>query len=140
MFIEVGDDIKKTVLDYFGLKSYVDFRLAEIFNDSAIHNIDGDSDASQNGDQVFWNNAINKKIQAGDKIRLYGSQISSWFPRKPGLYWTKDAKKAREYAMKHHREKVHPDGIVLDVVRVKSYDRIRPSWMCEFYQKIVMKF
>jgi hypothetical protein len=72
-------------------------------------------DSRITGDEYFWSNVISGSILPSDRIELSNFQISPWFPRKPGLYWTYDAAKARKLAWENHVEKIEKDFVVFDV-------------------------
>ncbi len=54
------------------------------------------------GDQYFWQEIFTGNIKEGDMISLMNFQVSPWVPRKPGLFWTYNAAKARNKAIQYH--------------------------------------
>lgn len=102
------------ILDYYDLKGYVLHRLRHsrqadrvIAAYSASH--------TESGEEVFWREAINGTIREGSKVSLHNFQLSTWFPRKPGIYWTDRARRARETAYNRHVEGIKKDVLVFDV-------------------------
>ena len=111
----LGWDIIKSLYHYYGLKDYVSFWFDQTFRDDKIIDIEAYDFDNKPGDQYFWKEVMTDNILPGQKIRLKNFQISPWFPRKPGLYWTFDASAARDRAFRHHIEKRNNGGVVLDV-------------------------
>ncbi len=110
-----GWDLIKTLYHYYGLKDYMQFYYYDSFDKDKILEIEAYNCDNIQGDEVFWNKVLSGQILNGQKIRLKNFQISPWFPRKPGQYWTYDASEARYYALNKHIEKTDSNGIVLDI-------------------------
>jgi hypothetical protein len=110
-----GWDIIKALYSYYGLKDYIDFYYYDHFRRENILEIEAYNFDNEQGDKLFWTKVLMGSIIKGQRIRLKNFQISPWFPRKPGQYWTYDASEAREYALNRHIEKIGAGGIVLDV-------------------------
>lgn len=110
-----GWDLIKFVYHYYGLKDYVSFRYYDTFDKDKILEIEAYDFDNNPGDQKFWKEVISGGILPKQKLRLKDFKISSWFPRKPGQYWTYNAAYAREKAMRYHTEKIEKGGFVLEV-------------------------
>ena len=68
-----------------GLQEY--HKEADFWRDLIGYDLDGHS--SQN------------KLRLNDIVALRGFQLSEWFPRSPGTYWTLDGKARRDWAANH---------------------------------------
>jgi|GEM_PF-4878239 hypothetical protein len=110
-----GWDFIKTIYSYYGLKDYVEFLYYDRFNNEKIREIEAYDFDNKQGDKLFWKDVMAGEIIRGDKVRLKNFQISPWFPRKAGLFWTYDAAVARDKAYRYHREKIEKGGFVYDV-------------------------
>ena len=110
-----GWDIIKSLYYYYGLKDYLDFWYHDHFDNDKIVEIEAYNFDNIQGDKIFWEKVLSGQLLKGQKLRLKNFQISSWFPRKPGQYWTFEAASAREYAHSRHIEKVSTNGIVFDI-------------------------
>ncbi len=110
-----GWDFVKTIYNYYGLKDYVEFLYYDQFKKEKIREIEAYDFDNRQGDKIFWREIMSGDIIRGDKIRLKNFQISPWFPRKAGLYWTYEAAIARDQANRHHVEKRISKGCVYDV-------------------------
>jgi hypothetical protein len=110
-----GWDIMKSLYYYYGLKDYLSFWFDETFREGKIVEIEAYDFDNVQGDMVFWSKVSSGQLLKGQKLRLKNFQISSWFPRTPGQYWTYEAAQAREYAFRRHIEEVNENGIVFDV-------------------------
>jgi len=111
-----GWDLIKTLYTYYGLKDYLEFKYYDYFRKDIILEIYAYKDnLNIPGEQIFWRDIATGQLQEEDKIKLYNFQISSWFPRKPGIYWTYSAALARRKAWRNHIEKVTKDMIVFDI-------------------------
>ena len=51
--------------------------------------------------ESFWHALLENQIRAHQAIELNNFYLFEWFPRSPGLYHTKDAERARRYALDH---------------------------------------
>ncbi|KPJ49487.1 MAG: hypothetical protein AMJ38_03260, partial [Dehalococcoidia bacterium DG_22] len=56
--------------------------------------------------ESLWKDVMEQRVTAGIEICLERFLILDWFPRAPGLYYTPDAKWAREEAYQHLHDKV----------------------------------
>jgi hypothetical protein len=110
-----GWDIIKTLYHYYGLKDYLEFWYSDRFDEDSIKEILAYNENNEPGDKYFWKEIMVGNILKGQKLRLLNFQISPWFPRKPGLFWTYDAAIARERAFRHHVEEGNGQGFVLDI-------------------------
>ena len=110
-----GWDIISTIYSYYGLKEYVEFWYYENFDKDKIKEIEAYDFDNMQGDNKFWKEIMAGDIIKGDKVRLKNFQISPWFPRKAGLFWTYEAAVARKKALRNHIEKIDNGGIVYDV-------------------------
>lgn len=110
-----GWDFMKSLYYYYGLKDYLTFWYYDNFHKGAIVEIEAYNFDNVQGDKIFWEKALSGQLLKGQKIRLKNFQISPWFPRKPGQYWTFEAASARDYALKRHIENVTEAGIVFDI-------------------------
>jgi hypothetical protein len=61
-------------------------------------------------EQDFWrdlngrdsrNNLATEQLELGDVVELKGFQLTEWFPRLPGTYWTPEAATRRQWATRH---------------------------------------
>ena len=106
----------KFLYNYYGLKDYCSFLYDDIFREgSNIVEIEAYNYDHIQGDRIFWAKVLSKQLKKGQKLRLKDFQISPWFPRIPGQYWTPEACNAREYAFSRHIEEENENGIVFDV-------------------------
>lgn len=110
-----GWDLIKSLYYYYGLKDYFDFWYHDNFGEGHIVEIEAYNFNNIQGDKIFWEKTLSGQLLKGQKLRLKNFQISSWFPRKPGQYWTFEAAEARAYAFKQHIESVSANGIVFDI-------------------------
>lgn len=110
-----GWDIIKTLYHYYGLKDYLIFRYSDRFYKKSIIEIPAYNINNEPGDRFFWREIMVGNLLKGQKIRLQNFQISPWFPRKPGLFWTYDAVSARKKALRDHVEEGNSQGFVLKV-------------------------
>jgi hypothetical protein len=110
-----GWDIIKTIYHYYGLKDYIEFWYSDNFKKESIREILAYDNNNSPGDKYFWKEIMVGNLLKGQKIRLLNFQISPWFPRKPGLFWSHDAASARERAFRYHVEQENHRGFVLDV-------------------------
>lgn len=109
---KVGWDSIKAIFNYYGLRDYFSFVYCETFDPDKITEIYAyNNDDRESGEHYFWKNIITGKLLQGDKVRLRNFQISPWFPRRPGLYWTYNAALARRKAWLNHVKKVE-NGVV----------------------------
>ena len=111
-----GWELIKSLYSYYGLKDYLKFRYYENFDKDKFREIYAYKDNPNiSGEQIFWRDIITGLLQEEDNIKLYNFQISEWFPRKPGIFWTYSAAKARKIAAQNHIEKVDKNMVVFDV-------------------------
>ncbi len=110
-----GWDLMKSLYYYYGLKDYLNFWHHDNFNRENILEIEAYNFDNVQGDKIFWEKVLSGQLLKGQMLRLKNFQISSWFPRKPGQYWTYEAASARNYAFKRHIEDVNENGIVFDI-------------------------
>lgn len=111
-----GWDIIKTLYTYYGINDYLRFNYYERFKKDRLREIYSfKNNPNIPGEKIFWRDIMLGDIQKYDNIALYGFQISPWFPRKPGIYWTNTAAMAREKAWQKHVESIDKKMIVFDV-------------------------
>lgn len=110
-----GWDLIKAFYHYYGLKDYIEFYYYDNFDEDKILEIEAYNSDNIQGDGIFWNKVLSGQIIKGQKIRLKNFQVSPWFPRKPGQFWTYEASEARHYALNRHIEKINSNGIILDI-------------------------
>ena len=111
-----GWDLVKSLTSYYGLRDYLSAWYMQKFDPDNLIKISAYRiDSRITGDEYFWRNIFSGSILPGDRIELSNFQISPWFPRKPGLYWTYDAAKARKLAWEKHVEEIRKDMIIFDV-------------------------
>ena len=110
-----GWDIMKSLYYYYGLKDYLSFWFDDTFRENKIVEIEAYDFDNVQGDMVFWEKILSGQLLKGQKLRLKNFQISSWFPRTPGQYWTYEAAQARKYALSRHIDEINENGIVFDV-------------------------
>ena len=110
-----GWDLIRAIYSYYGLKDYVEFWYYDHFDRDRIKTIEAYNRSNKPGDKFFWNEVMAGNILNKDKIRLLNFQISPWFPRKPGLFWTHNAVAARKEAFRNHVEYGDKQGFVFDV-------------------------
>jgi hypothetical protein len=110
-----GWELIKSLYHYYGLKDYLNFWYHDTFDTNTIFEIEAYDFDNIQGDKIFWEKVLSGQFRKGQKLRLKNFQISSWFPRTPGQYWTFEAASARDYALKKHIESVSADGIVFDI-------------------------
>ena len=104
-----GWDLVKSLTSYYGLRDYLTTWYMRKFDPEKIKKISAYRiDSRKTGEEYFWKEVFSGNIMPGDRIELSNFQISPWFPRKPGLYWTYDAAKARKLACEK-------DFVVFDV-------------------------
>lgn len=116
-FGKVGWDLSKALANYYGLKDYFSFRYYETFDPEKITEIYSyHKEQKEVGDELFWKLLSTGKLLEGDKVKLVNFQISPWFPRRPGLYWTYEAALARRKAWANHIERAERDFVVFDVM------------------------
>lgn len=108
-------DLVKAVWSYFGIKAYLSFNYSQVFEEEQIVDIHAYLDNSAtSGDEIFWGNLATGKILEGTRVRLFNFQVSPWFPRKPGTYWTYLAALARREALRRHIEYQENNLIIFD--------------------------
>lgn len=100
---------------YLRLGDYLKYKYTEFFNPDFVHEISAYGSNSNVGEASFWEQIFQGKIKLGDYVKLSNFQLSTWFPRKPGVYWTMDAARARHYALKHLIESENAGSIVFNV-------------------------
>jgi hypothetical protein len=111
-----GWDLIKALYSYYKIKDYLIFRYYETFKKEEITDIYAyKKDSKISGDQVFWQSVLSGQLLKEDRVRLFNFQVSPWFPRKPGTYWTYDAALAREEALSHHVERLEDGLVVFDI-------------------------
>lgn len=110
-----GWDLIKSLYYYYGLKDYLSFWYHNNLNTGQILEIEAYNFDNIQGDKIFWEKVLSGQLMKGQKIRLKNFQVSPWFPRKPGQYWTFEAASARDYAFRRHRESVNEAGVVFDI-------------------------
>ena len=111
-----GWDLVKSLTSYYGLRDYLTTWYMRKFDPDKLKKISAYRiDSRKTGEEYFWKEVFSGNIMPGDRIELSDFQISPWFPRKPGLYWTYDAEKARSLAWDNHVEKIEKDFVVFDV-------------------------
>ncbi len=109
-------DLIKSLSSYYGLRDYLESRYVERFRPTDIKEIYAyKRGQKKSGEAIFWREVLNGGLQAGDRVKLINFQISPWFPRKPGSYWTSDAAKARRIAVNRHVQSVERDLVVFDL-------------------------
>lgn len=115
ILINAGWDLIKALLNHCGIKDYLSFKAHEVFGSQEPLSLYAYSDdSSTSGDQKFWQMVSRGQLLEGTKIELLNFQVSPWFPRKPGTYWTYEASLARKKAFKHHIEGFDDGFIVFD--------------------------
>jgi hypothetical protein len=111
-----GWDLIKSLFGYYGLRDYLTFWYYDTFDPEKITEIYAyEDDPTISGEEVFWRMVMTGGLLEGNPVRLYNFQVSPWFPRKPGLYWTYGAALARQTAMQRHVERVEENTIVFDI-------------------------
>ncbi len=106
----------KSLLDYHGLRHYISFLYQERLHPERITTIYAYSKNQRvPGEKIFWDKVFSRKLEEGDLVKLHNFQISSWFPRRPGLYWTRDAERARQTALRNHIETIDGQTVVFDI-------------------------
>lgn len=103
----------KLLYGYYNLKEYLTTKYVCKFKPEKLLTIEAYSNNSEVGDQIFWNHITNKTILSGQYIRLLNYQLSPWFPRKPGVYWSKEAQLARNDAFTRIK-KIEDGAIIFD--------------------------
>ncbi len=96
---KIAGPIIAGVAGYFGLKQY---------GKTIIHRVTGKPTNQYSSDRDFWRDVLGSryydpqhsmtskvKLKGGELIRLTDFQLIEWFPRCPGLYWTKKATESR---------------------------------------------
>ena len=108
-------EVIKIIYNYYNLKEYIEFKYQDIFKQESITIIDAYSKYNAiSGDEIFWTKIFANELKIGDYVRLLNFQLSPWFPRKPGIYWTQTAKEAREKAFRSRVAKIENGVIVFD--------------------------
>ncbi|MBN2088589.1 hypothetical protein JW964_03205 [candidate division KSB1 bacterium] len=111
-----GWDLIKSLFNYYGLRDYLKFQYYEKLKPPKIREIYAyKNNPNISGEQIFWREIMTGQIAEGDLVKLINFQISPWFPRKPGLYWTYEAAKARKIAKEKHVEGLEENFIIFDV-------------------------
>lgn len=108
-------DLVKAIFNYYGLKDYATISYYENFNPAKIKTIQAYDFNNKPGDGFFWQRVFGGNIIRGDYVKLLNFQISPWFPRKPGQYWTYEAEKARREAFNRHIENQGSGWVVFDI-------------------------
>jgi hypothetical protein len=111
-----GWDVMKVLANYYGLKDYLEVRFYDTFQPQNIKRIWAyPRGTNVSGEEYFWKEISTGSILEDQMIELRHFQISSWFPRKPGMYWTYSAALARREAHRRHITYQDRDSIVFDV-------------------------
>jgi hypothetical protein len=110
-----GWDLVKAIFNYYGLKDYATIRYLENLNPKKIRKIQAYDFKNIPGDGSFWHRVMSGDIIKGDYLQLENFQISPWFPRKPGQYWTYEAAKARKDAFDRHIEHKDQGWVIFDI-------------------------
>jgi len=104
-----GWNVVQVLLNYLGLPDYLRAKEYEYLDRRRSIVIHGRYQNPRTrrtnipGEQIFWSRIFDGSIIEGQKVELVNFFLSTWFPRKPGLYWTYPAKLAREKARRHGR-------------------------------------
>ncbi|MFZ1752891.1 MAG: hypothetical protein WBO46_08250 [Caldilineaceae bacterium] len=110
----LGWDLIKALIGYYGLQDYLSFRYNTRFHSEKVRKIHAYlRNPNLSGEEIFWREIFTGKLLEGDKVQLYNFQISPWFPRKPGLYWTYEAALARRIAFQRHVESIEEGNLVV---------------------------
>lgn len=101
-----GWNVIQILLNYLGLTDYLKAKEYEYLDQrktNIIHGVHQNIKSKQfiPGEQIFWRKIFDGRILEGQKVKLVDFYLSPWFPRKPGLYWTYQAKLARQKARKY---------------------------------------
>ena len=115
IFATPAINLIKSLVSYYGLKDYISFQCDKVFGASNVLEIEAYNHDNLQGDQVFWEKVLSKQLLIGQKLRLKNFQISPWYPRVPGQYWTPEAVFAREYAVDRHIEDRNAGKIIFDI-------------------------
>jgi hypothetical protein len=111
---KAGWELIKAMVSYFELKNYLSFFQDQI-NRKKIMEIQAyTKDRDYSGEKFFWEKVLTGQLVKGQRLKLFNFQVSPWFPRKPGTYWTYGAAIAREQALKLHVERAEDNLIVFD--------------------------
>ncbi len=109
-------DVVNTLVSFFGLRDYLEYYYDEITERKRTRTIYAFRNGSGiQGDGHFWRDVTFGHLRVGDRIKLLGFQVSPWFPRKPGVFWTNIARSAREKALISHVENNEGGEIVFDL-------------------------
>lgn len=102
-----GWNVVQILLNYLGLPDYLRAKEYEYLDQRRTVEIHGryqnprGRQSNIPGEQIFWGRIFEGSILEGQKVKLVNFSLSTWFPRKPGLYWTYQAKLARNKARRH---------------------------------------
>jgi hypothetical protein len=67
-------------------------------------------------DESFWRRVLKSELKAGMSLTLDGFRVYGWFPRAPGLYYTRQAESSRQEAMQYvRRDLPRPASAVSDL-------------------------
>lgn len=107
------------ISSYFNLTAYGRVKYRELLRGCMVYR----------NEQDYWKDAIgpyfykpsSTKLHEGQIVKLQGFQLTEWFPRSPGLYWTQKGYIARQMAQKEIEE--IRDRILVFTPTGKSYMR-----------------
>ena len=117
---------------YFNLKKYMEVKYKRLRGDFLEYN----------SEKLFWKDAIGeyfyqpsiKKLFPDNLVRLVDFEITEWFPRCPGLFWTEEGKKSRESARGdllklNNYVTIQPYKLWLLITKVDFVAFMKHSWL-----------
>lgn len=102
-------------LEYYNLKAYVTRILRRQTQTPERTIFAYSANRRSSGEELFWHDVIRGSISEGNSLLLRDFQLSPWFPRKPGVYWTERAHEARQEAFRNHVESAERGAVVFDL-------------------------
>jgi hypothetical protein len=88
----------KSIIDYLEIPNYLYIKSKARFEGENIYDSEEKYWRDILGPIYFRSKLRNPKIFPDDIVTLKGFQLSRWYPRIPGLYWTRDGRRLRNLA------------------------------------------
>lgn len=137
LLIDTTIGVSKWIIDYLEIPNYLYIKSKGLIEGEKIYD----------SEEHYWNDLLgpafhsrrlkNPRIHEGDVVVLKNFQLSAWFPRVPGLYWTSygnrlrrqtEGKETYSHALGFHYEPYHKGQMVhggLGTVRTEKKKRFK---------------
>ena len=137
LLIDTTIGVSKWIIDYLEIPNYLYIKSKGLVEGEKIYD----------SEEHYWNDLLgpafhsrrlkNPRIHEGDVVVLKNFQLSPWFPRVPGLYWTSygnrlrrqtEGKETYSHALGFHYEPYHKGQMVhggLGTVRTEKSEALR---------------